>query len=309
MTDTPHPTDTPPGWRPTDAHEVPSARSSIHTLAILGAGTMGHGIAGQAARFGYNVVLNDVDEARVAKGLAGVKGVFKSGVDKGKLSAADAEAALSRIRTDVSVESAVAAADLVIEAVPEKMDLKRELFVRVEAAAPAHAILGTNTSSLSITEIASAVKTPSRVVGLHFFNPVAVMPLLEIVRGEHTSPETLAAVKAFGERIEKTCIVVRDAPGFATSRLGIALGNEAMRMFEEGVASAEDIDRAMVLGYRHPIGPLALTDLVGLDVRLAISDHLFRELGTDTFRAPQVLRRMVRAGKLGKKSGEGFYKY
>jgi 3-hydroxybutyryl-CoA dehydrogenase len=203
----------------------------------------------------------------------------------------------------------VAGADLIVEAVPEKMELKRELFARVEAAAPAHALLGSNTSSLSITEIAAATKSPQRVVGLHFFNPVAVMPLLEIVRGEHTSAETLAAVRAFGERIEKTCIVVRDSPGFATSRLGIALGNEAMRMYEEGVASAEDIDKAMVLGYRHPIGPLALTDLVGLDVRLAISEHLHRELGTDTFRPPQILRRMVRAGKLGKKTGEGFYKY
>lgn len=281
----------------------------IKTIAVLGAGTMGHGIAGQAARFGYSVVLNDVDDARVQKGLDGIRGVFQTGVAKGKLAAADAEAALGRIRLDASIESAVAGADLVVEAVPEKMELKRELFARVEAAAPAHAVLGSNTSSLSITEIAASTKSPQRVVGLHFFNPVAVMPLLEIVRGEHTSAETLAAVRAFGERIEKTCIIVRDSPGFATSRLGIALGNEAMRMYEEGVASAEDIDKAMVLGYRHPIGPLALTDLVGLDVRLAISEHLHRELGTDTFRPPQILRRMVRAGKLGKKSGEGFYKY
>lgn len=281
----------------------------IKTIAVLGAGTMGHGIAGQAARFGCTVVLNDVDDARVQKGLEGIRGVFQTGVSKGKLTAAEAEAALGRIRLDTHIESAVADADLIVEAVPEKMELKRELFARVEAAAPAHAVLGSNTSSLSITEIAAATKSPQRVVGLHFFNPVAVMPLLEIVRGEHTSAETLAAVRAFGERIEKTCIVVRDSPGFATSRLGIALGNEAMRMFEEGVASAEDIDKAMVLGYRHPIGPLALTDLVGLDVRLAISEHLHRELGTDTFRPPQILRRMVRAGKLGKKSGEGFYKY
>ena len=281
----------------------------IKTIAVLGAGTMGHGIAGQAARFGYSVVLNDVDDARVQKGLEGIRGVFQTGVSKGKLAAADAEAALGRIRLDATIESAVAGADLIIEAVPEKMDLKRELFARVEAAAPAHAVLGSNTSSLSITEIAASTKSPQRVVGLHFFNPVAVMPLLEIVRGEHTSADTLDAVRAFGERIEKTCIIVRDSPGFATSRLGIALGNEAMRMYEEGVASAEDIDKAMVLGYRHPIGPLALTDLVGLDVRLAISEHLHRELGTDTFRPPQILRRMVRAGKLGKKSGEGFYKY
>jgi 3-hydroxybutyryl-CoA dehydrogenase len=281
----------------------------IRRVVVIGAGTMGHGIAGQAARCGYDVVLNDVDDDRVQKGLAAIDGVFRAGVEKGKVSAADADAARARLKGESALEVAVTDADLVVEAVPENMELKRALFARIEAAAPATAILGTNTSSLSITEIAAAIRTPARVVGLHFFNPVAVMPLLEIVRGEYTTDTTVDAVKAFGARIEKTCIVVRDSPGFATSRLGIALGNEAMRMFEEGVASAEDIDRAMVLGYRHPIGPLALTDLVGLDVRLAITEHLHRELGSDTFRAPKVLRRMVRAGKLGKKSGQGFYTY
>ena len=286
-----------------------SSTFEIRRVVVIGAGTMGHGIAGQAARFGYDVVLNDIDDARVNKGLSAIEAVYRAGVDKGKLAAADAEAARARLRGASDLEGAVAGADLVVEAVPESMELKRALFARVEAAAPATALLGTNTSSLSVTEIAAAVKAPERVVGLHFFNPVAVMPLLEIVRGEYTSDATLEAARAFGARIEKTCIVVRDSPGFATSRLGIALGNEAMRMFEEGVASAEDIDRAMVLGYRHPIGPLALTDLVGLDVRLAITEHLHRELGTDTFKAPKVLRRMVRAGKLGKKSGQGFYTY
>ena len=286
-----------------------SSTFEIRRVVVIGAGTMGHGIAGQAARFGYDVVLNDIDDARVNKGLSAIEAVYRAGVDKGKLAAADAEAARARLRGASDLEGAVAGADLVVEAVPESMDLKRALFARVEAAAPASALLGTNTSSLSVTEIAAAVKAPERVVGLHFFNPVAVMPLLEIVRGEYTSDAAIEAARAFGARIEKTCIVVRDSPGFATSRLGIALGNEAMRMFEEGVASAEDIDRAMVLGYRHPIGPLALTDLVGLDVRLAITEHLHRELGTDTFKAPKVLRRMVRAGKLGKKSGQGFYTY
>jgi 3-hydroxybutyryl-CoA dehydrogenase len=286
-----------------------SSTFEICRVVVIGAGTMGHGIAGQAARFGYDVVLNDIDDARVQKGLSAIEAVYRAGVDKGKLAAADADAARGRLRGASDLEAAVASADLVVEAVPENMELKRALFARVEAAAPATALLGTNTSSLSVTEIAAAVKAPERVVGLHFFNPVAVMPLLEIVRGEYTSDAALEAARAFGARIEKTCIVVRDSPGFATSRLGIALGNEAMRMFEEGVASAEDIDRAMVLGYRHPIGPLALTDLVGLDVRLAITEHLHRELGTDTFKAPKVLRRMVRAGKLGKKSGQGFYTY
>jgi len=286
-----------------------SSTFEIRRVVVIGAGTMGHGIAGQAARFGYDVVLNDIDDARVQKGLSAIEAVYRAGVDKGKLAAADADAARGRLRGASDLEAAVASADLVVEAVPENMELKRALFARVEAAAPATALLGTNTSSLSVTEIAAAVKAPERVVGLHFFNPVAIMPLLEIVRGEYTSDAALEAARAFGARIEKTCIVVRDSPGFATSRLGIALGNEAMRMFEEGVASAEDIDRAMVLGYRHPIGPLSLTDLVGLDVRLAITEHLHRELGTDTFKAPKVLRRMVRAGKLGKKSGQGFYTY
>lgn len=281
----------------------------IERIVVLGAGTMGHGIAGQAAKVGYAVTLVDVDTARVEAGRAAIAASFAKGVARQKLTAAEAEAALGRLRLATDRAAAVADADLVIEAVPERMELKREVFAAVDAAAPAHAILATNTSSLPITEIASATRRPSQVVGLHFFNPVAVMKLLEIVRGEHTSEATLAVAQALGARLEKTCIVVADAPGFATSRLGIALGNEAMRMFEEGVASAADIDKAMTLGYGHPIGPLALTDLVGLDVRLAISEHLLRELGNEAFRPPRVLRRLVRAGKLGRKTGEGFYRY
>ena len=281
----------------------------VSTVAVLGAGTMGHGIAGQAARCGYAVRLFDIDQGAVDRGLAGIARVYAKGVARGKVTDAEVTAANARLSGTTDLAAAVADADLVVEAAPEKMALKRSIFADLERLAPAHAVLGTNTSSLPITEIASAISTPERVVGTHFFNPVAVMPLLELVRGEYTSDDTVATVRAFGEKLLKTCIVVIDSPGFATSRLGIALGNEAMRMFEEGVASAEDIDRAMVLGYRHPIGPLALTDLVGLDVRLAISEHLHRELGSDTFRPPKILRRMVRAGKLGKKSGQGFYSY
>ncbi len=281
----------------------------MKSITVIGAGTMGHGIAAQAARFGYRVIINEVDEARAEAGLAAAKRVLRTAVEKGKLSAEDAELAQARLEKDADLERSVSGADLVIEAAPERMELKRSLFARFDAAAPAHAVLATNTSSLSITEIAATTGRPDKVIGLHFFNPVAVMPLLEIVRGEFCADETVEQARVFGARIEKTCIVVRDFPGFATSRLGIALGNEAMRMLEEGVASAEDIDRAMVLGYRHPIGPLALTDLVGLDVRLAISEHLHRELGTDTYQPPKILRRMVRAGKLGKKTGEGFFKY
>jgi 3-hydroxybutyryl-CoA dehydrogenase len=188
------------------------------------------------------------------------------------------------------------------------MPLKLDTFRELDQLAPKHALLASNTSSLSITEIAGVVEDPTRVIGLHFFNPVPIMELLEIVRGLRTGDEAVAAAKAFGERLGKKPIVVKDWPGFATSRLGVALGAEAIRMLEAGVASAEDIDRAMELGYRHPMGPLRLTDLVGLDVRLSILEHLHREVG-EQFRPPTLLRQMVRAGKLGRKSGEGFYKY
>ncbi len=282
---------------------------AVSIVAVLGAGTMGHGIAGQAARCGFTVRLFDIDATAVDRGLASIQKVYAKGVSKGKVTEDEVTAANGRLSGATDLQAAVADADLVIEAAPEDMALKQRIFTDLERLAPAHAIFGTNTSSLPITEIANAIATPERVIGTHFFNPVAVMPLLELVRGEYTSDETVETVRTVGERLLKTCIVVADSPGFATSRLGIILGNEAMRMFEEGVASAEDIDRAMVLGYRHPIGPLALTDLVGLDVRLAISEHLFRELGSDAFRPPKILRRMVRAGKLGKKSGRGFYSY
>ncbi len=281
----------------------------IERIVVIGAGTMGHGIAGQAALQGFDVCLVDVDEGRVKAGLEAIAGVHLKGVARGKVLAADADAARSRLRGATDLAGAVAEADLVVEAAPESLDLKKALFRTAEAHAPARCILATNTSSLPITEIAAATACPDRVIGMHFFNPVAVMQLLELVRGESTSEATVAAARAVGERLGKTCIVVNDHPGFATSRLGITLGNEAMRMFEEGVASAEDIDRAMVLGYRHPIGPLALTDLVGLDVRLAITEHLYREIGSDTFRPPRVLRRLVRAGHLGRKTGRGFYTY
>ena len=281
----------------------------IKRITVIGAGTMGHGIAGQAALCGYTVILNDLDTGRTSAGTAGVAKTWAKGVARGKITAEAVDAAKARLSTGTDLEAAVAEADLVIEAVPELLELKRSLFARVDLAAPAHAILATNTSSLPITEIAAATNRPDKVIGMHFFNPVAVMKLLELVRGEFTSDATVAAAQALGAQLKKECIAVIDAPGFATSRLGICLGNEAMRMFEEGVASAEDIDKAMTLGYRHPIGPLALTDLVGLDVRLAISEHLYRELGTDTFRPPRILKRMVRAGKLGRKSGQGFYSY
>jgi 3-hydroxybutyryl-CoA dehydrogenase len=281
----------------------------INKITVIGAGTMGHGIAGQAALSGFHVVLNDVDDSRTHAGLAAIRKVWAQGVAKGKVAPEAVAAAEARLFATADLEQAVGDADLVIEAVPEIMELKRAIFGRAHRAAPAGALLASNTSSLSLTEIAGATGRPAQVIGMHFFNPVAVMPLLELVRGEQTSETTVESARAVGARLGKETIVVQDSPGFATSRLGIALGNEAMRMFEEGVASAEDIDKAMTLGYRHPIGPLALTDLVGLDVRLAITEHLFRELGTDTFRAPRILKRLVRAGHLGRKTGRGFYTY
>lgn len=281
----------------------------VERIAVIGTGTMGNGIAGQATLSGFDVVMFDVDPARVGAAMDQIERTWKKGVDRGKVPAEKVEAGRVRLKTATELDAAVAEADLIIEAVPERMDLKKTLFAAFEAQSGPQTLLASNTSSLSLTEIAAATGCPERVLGMHFFNPVAVMPLVELVRGHHTAPETLAAGRAVAEAMGKQCIEVNDAPGFATSRLGIALGNEAMRMFEEGVASAEDIDKAMKLGYRHPIGPLALTDLVGLDVRLAISEHLYREIGSDTFRPPRILRQMVRAGKLGRKVGQGFYRY
>ncbi len=278
----------------------------IERVAVIGAGTMGAGIAQVSAAAGWRVCLQDVQPAQLDRARDGVHASLERLVGKGKLTADERDAIVSRIEYLPSLESSVRAADVVIEAVPEKIELKTEIFRAVDTHAPAQALLATNTSSLSVTQIASAVKDPSRVVGLHFFNPVPIMELVEIVRGIRTAEPRIEAALAFVKALGKTAVVVRDFPGFATSRLGVILGCEAMRMLEQGVASAEDIDRAMELGYRHPMGPLKLTDLVGLDVRLAILDHLHREIG-EQFRPPAILRQMVRAGKLGKKSGEGFY--
>lgn len=283
-------------------------------ITVIGAGTMGHGIAGQAARCGAFVTLFDTQPDALQSGLQHIQNSYQGAIRRGKMSEDEVAEAWARIRpADLNQEKALAAAcleaTLVIEAAPERLELKRAIFTEVESVVSETTLLATNTSSLSIDKIAEALNHPARFIGMHFFNPVAIMPLLELVRGEATSDEVVDLSKQIAEALLKTPIVVRDAPGFATSRLGIALGNEAMRIFEEGVASAEDIDRAMVLGYRHPIGPLALTDLVGLDVRLAISEYLHSQLGTDTFKPPQILRDKVERGELGKKSGRGFYEY
>ena len=281
---------------------------SISKVAVIGAGTMGHGIAHVSALAGFEVVLYDVTLEAARAGLAKLEKNLSVGVEKGKLSAADRDAALARITVTSELKD-TASAQLIIEAIPEKLALKQELFRTLSTLTAAETVLASNTSSLSLTEIASAATNPSRVVGLHFFNPVHLMKLLEVVRAYQTSDETLAAVRQYGAALKKELITVKDSPGFASSRLGVAVGLEAIRMLEEGVASAADIDRAMELGYGHPMGPLKLGDLVGLDVRLAIAEYLYAETGSATFRPPQLLKKMVRAGKLGKKSGEGFYTY
>jgi 3-hydroxybutyryl-CoA dehydrogenase len=280
----------------------------VQRVLVIGAGTMGTGIAQVAARAGYRTELYDVAAGAAQKSLDRIADSLARAVEKGRCTPTEREEALQRLGPAKDLEAAAAQADLIIEAAPEDLQLKKELFAKLSKAARADAILATNTSSLPITAIAASATRPERVVGLHFFNPVPAMKLLEIVQGERTHPLVVTAARAVGARLGKEVVVVRDAPGFATSRLGIALAMEAIRMLEEGVASAEEIDRAIELGYGHPMGPLKLTDQVGLDVRLAIAEHLLSELG-ERFRPPQLLRRMVRAGKLGKKSGEGFFKY
>ncbi|MFC6733077.1 MULTISPECIES: 3-hydroxyacyl-CoA dehydrogenase family protein [unclassified Haladaptatus] len=277
-------------------------------VTVLGAGTMGHGIAQVSAMAGHDVFLRDIDESVLSEGVSAIERNLQGGVERDKLTADEMDAARSRITTTTDLKEAAGDADLIVEAVPERLDLKQQVFADVEAVAPDDAILATNTSSLSVTAIASELSDPHRAVGIHFFNPVHIMALVEVVLAEQTDDATREVAVEFVEGIAKTPIVVTDSPGFASSRLGVAIGVEAMRMYEEGVASAADIDAAMTLGYNHPMGPLELTDLVGLDVRLDILEYLREELG-ERFRPPQVLKRKVRAGHHGKKSGQGFYRW
>ena len=281
----------------------------IKKVTVIGAGTMGHGIAHVAAAAGYEVVLYDAVEGAADRGVAKIGENLEKGIAKGKVTEAERTSALERLRVATSLEEAAGASDVVIEAVVESLEIKSELFAALDRIAPDGAILATNTSSLSVARIATATSRPELVLGMHFFNPVHIMKLVEIVLHDATSHETRDAALDVGRRMGKEPIVVRDVPGFASSRLGLAIGLEAMRMVEQGVASAEDIDKAMELGYNHPMGPLKLTDLVGLDVRLSIAEYLHRELGSETFRPPEILRRKVSEGKLGKKSGEGFYSW
>jgi 3-hydroxybutyryl-CoA dehydrogenase len=281
--------------------------SGIRTVAVIGAGTMGHGIAQVAAQAGCEVRLADAVPGAAARGLERIRANLEGAVARGKLDAAGRDVALARLAAREAATDAARGADAVIEAVPERLELKQALFREVEAVVADHAVLATNTSSLSIAAIAGAVRRPARVVGMHFFNPVHLMKLVEVVTHSGTDTATTGRVTGLARAMGKEPILVQDSPGFASSRLGLALGLEAMRMLEAGVATAEDIDKAMVLGYNHPMGPLRLTDLVGLDVRLAIAEYLHGTLGAAAFEPPAVLRRLVAEGKLGKKSGQGFY--
>jgi 3-hydroxybutyryl-CoA dehydrogenase len=255
---------------------------------------------------GHEVILRDIDQEIVDDGLAAIGETLDQGIELGKVTQADAEATLDRLEGETSLEDAVTGADLVVEAIPESLDLKHETFSEVESYVSRETILASNTSSLSLTEIVSVLDHPERAIGLHFFNPAHIMELVEVVVAEQSSGETVEFAHEFVDGIGKTAIEAMDSPGFASSRLGAALGTEAMRMLETGVASARDIDTALELGYNHPVGPIELVDMVGLDVRLGVLEYLHQELD-ERFRPPQILKQKVRAGNLGKKTGEGFY--
>lgn len=276
---------------------------------MVGAGTMGHGIAQVCAMAGLGVGLYDPQPGQVDAAIARIHGNLDQGVQRGKVAPDVRARAASKLRRARDLPNAAEDADLVIEAVPERMEIKVGIFKDLDQHAPAHAILASNTSSLSVSKIAEVTGRPSQVIGLHFFNPVHLMKLLEVVRGRETSQNTIDTCVEFARSIGKEPIEVTDTPGFASSRLGVVLGLEAMRMVEQDVASPADIDKAMELGYNHPVGPLRLTDLVGLDVRLGIAEYLHSELGGEQYRPPEILRRMVAERKLGKKSGEGFYRW
>lgn len=280
---------------------------SAGRVAVVGAGTMGHGIAYVAALAGFEVCLTDSRAEALPLAIGRLNDLLAVAVKRGKLTEPDRTAAAGRLRAEPQLASAVKDAEVVIEAVREHLGAKQQLFAEVERDAPPDALFATNTSSLSVTDIAAAVQQPGRLVGVHFFNPVHAMKLVEVVTHPRAAAAAVERAVAFARALGKEAIVVQDSPGFASSRLGLVLGLEAMRMLEQGVASAEDIDKAMELGYNHPMGPLKLSDLVGLDVRLAIADALYQALAQPHFEPPKILRDKVAKGELGKKSGKGFY--
>ena len=277
-------------------------------ILVIGAGTMGSGIAQVAAQAGYDVYLRDIDMKFVEKGIATITKALGRLVEKGKMDEAAKTAALGRVKGIVNLTDGKDA-DVVIEAAVENMKIKKEIFAELDAAIKPEAILATNTSSLSITEVGSATKRPAKVIGMHFFNPVPVMQLVEVIRGQETSDEVHATILELSRKLGKTPVTVHEAPGFAVNRILVPMINEAAFVLSEGVASAEDIDVGMKLGANHPMGPLALGDLVGLDICLAIMDYLYAEFGDSKYRPAPILRKLVRAGNLGRKTGQGFHKY
>ena len=280
----------------------------VRTVAVLGAGTMGHGIAHAAMAAGYTTVLYDVSQAQLDKGRAAIDAVIQKGVELGKVAADDAAAMRGRLRLATVVADAVREADIVIEAAPEKIDVKLSLFRAVEAAAPAHAVFASNTSALSITEMSAVLANPGRMGGMHFFNPVHRMKLVEVVKALDTTAETIAVMEAVSAKMGKETVLVRESPGFITTRINALIGNEAFYMLQDGVASARDIDKGLKLGLNHPMGPFELVDLVGLDTRLSILQYLHKMLG-EKFRPCPLLEQHVRDGRLGRKVGKGVYDY
>ena len=279
----------------------------MRSVAVIGAGTMGSGIAQVCAQTGWETRLYDAFPDSLEKGMFSIGEFWRNGVSRGKNTEEEVKNWSNKLVAYNDLEGALSGVDIVIEAIPEKIDLKRSIFRKIEELAPENAILATNTSGLRISEIASAVKTPERLVGMHFFNPVPIMKLLEVIKHDLASDDIVKEVIEIGEEMGKTTIVVGDIPGFATSRLGVVLGNEAIRMLAEGVASASDIDTAMKLGYRHPMGPLELSDLVGLDVRRDILNNLAESFNDSSYLPHPLLDRLVESGELGKKTGRGIY--
>ena len=280
----------------------------MKTITVLGAGTMGHGIAHGAISAGYETRMFDVSDAQLAKAHGQIESILKKSVELGKLAAGDVDPTMARLTVSSDVKAALEGSDFIIEAAPEKIDLKIKLFADIDAHAPAGAVVATNTSALSITEIAGTLKNPKRVGGMHFFNPVHKMKLIEIVRALESSEETLEAIEAVSKKMGKETVLVREAPGFITTRVNATIGNEAFFMLMEGVASARDIDKALKLGLNHPMGPFELVDLVGLDTRLSILEYLHKSMG-EKYRPCPLLAQYVKAGRLGKKVGRGVYDY